>query len=86
MSYRRMRSAVWFSVSRLGFTVVFCAAPAVADDVSWENPTGGDFSNPINWSTGLVPGVRDDVFFDLTSIYTVSFTGDATNARASRCP
>ncbi len=82
MSYSSGRSAVWIRVSRLGLAVMFCAAPAVADDVSWNDPTGGDFSDLSNWSTGLVPGAGDDVFFDLASIYTVSFTGDATNARA----
>ena len=82
MPCRTVRSAFWFGASCLGFAVAFCAVPAVADDVWWDDPLGGDFSDPSNWSTGAVPGVGDTVFFDLTSIYTVSFTGDATNAGA----
>ncbi len=32
-----------------------------ATDV-WINPAGGDWNDPANWSTGVVPGLADDAF------------------------
>ena len=35
--------------------------------VSWINPNGGDWSNPANWDSGVVPGVGDNVVIDVTN-------------------
>lgn len=64
---------------------------AALDDIGWDinpldvwtNVTGGTFSSASNWSTGVSPGERDSVRFDLAGSYTVSFTQDASLQRVS---
>ena len=44
-----------------------------AADVNWINPTGGDFTDGMNWSGGNSPGLADDAVFNLGSAgYTVN--------------
>ena len=33
----------------------------------WKNPNGGDWSNPNNWDSGVVPGPTDNVLIDITN-------------------
>ena len=42
-----------------------CASNAMADEILWIAPTGGSFSDPMNWAGGQTPGTFDDVVFDL---------------------
>jgi hypothetical protein len=43
-------------------------------NVNWNNSSGGSFTNPTNWTSGVVPGVNDKAVFNLSSsgysIYT----------------
>jgi hypothetical protein len=39
---------------------------------NWINPTGGDFNDPANWSSGFVPGTTDIAIIDLPGTYTVT--------------
>src|SRR5436305_3794094 len=58
---------------------------ARAADVSWNNPSGGSFQAPANWSTHSVPTAGDNAIFDLASAnpYAVSFSGDAQSSMLS---
>ncbi|MBV9468920.1 MAG: hypothetical protein JOZ57_06705, partial [Abitibacteriaceae bacterium] len=47
---------------------------AQAATVSWNNPAGGDFDEPKNWSTGAVPGNADVVAITLPGTYDVKLT------------
>jgi hypothetical protein len=46
--------------------------------VQWINPLGGDWNNPSNWSTGVLPGPNDDVLIDVPGGVTIThLNGDA---------
>ena len=48
--------------------------------VQWNNPSGGDFSTPGNWTGSQVPGTLDEALFTLAGqSYTVDFSTDVTN-------
>ncbi len=51
---------------------------AVADDVRWINPSGGNFGEPANWDAGRVPGSGDHAIIELEGTYTVNLDADAT--------
>lgn len=51
--------------------------PAHAATVSWIGASG-DWNDPTNWSTSLVPGPTDDVLITKDGTYTVTFNADAT--------
>ncbi|MFK8015830.1 MAG: Ig-like domain-containing protein [Gammaproteobacteria bacterium] len=38
--------------------------------VEWISPTGGDWNDPSNWSTGQIPGPTDDVFIATSGVVT----------------
>jgi hypothetical protein len=59
--------AVVFS---LGFC---CVKSVVADQVFWNEPTGGAFDDPNSWLPMFVPGINDDPIFNVPDTYTVSF-------------
>ncbi|MGA2230388.1 MAG: right-handed parallel beta-helix repeat-containing protein, partial [Tepidisphaeraceae bacterium] len=46
------------------------ASPAVSltKTINWISATGGDWSNPANWSTDTVPGPGDDAVIDVPNI------------------
>lgn len=46
--------------------------------IIWVNTSGGNWSNPANWSPPLVPGPRDNVWIARGSGYTVTLDTDAT--------
>lgn len=71
----RHRSLVTAAVLAVSSTVT-------ADDAIWINADGGLFSDQLNWAAGMVPGVDDAAYFDLVSLYTVTFTADVTNSFA----
>src|SRR5690349_21647269 len=70
---------------------ITCSVPAVAladsFDVTWLNPTSGNFSDPANWSDGRVPiNSSTDSYtahFDppggASGTFTVSFDADVAN-------
>lgn len=43
--------------------------------VSWKAGVSGSFIDPTKWSTGVVPGLADDVFLTASGRYTVDLTG-----------
>ncbi|MGH1362739.1 MAG: YCF48-related protein [Calditrichia bacterium] len=45
---------------------------AFAQDVYWNNPAGGNWSNANNWDTGVVPTTEDNVHITTVGTYTVS--------------
>jgi YVTN family beta-propeller protein len=52
-------------------STTFDVAPP-ASSVSWINPAGGDWSNPANWSGGVVPALGDTALVTLSGTYTVT--------------
>ena len=55
----------------VGFTAVFQLPFAAA--TIWSDPTGGDWTDPANWSSG-VPGSTTDATIGVAGSYTVSLT------------
>lgn len=73
MFSRRTRIALIASVAA---TSLFDCAAALAADVPWTNPAGGDWNVGANWSGGSVPSASDTAVFDAQSgPYTVTVTG-----------
>ena len=73
-----------FLMQRLGSPVVsalflsFCLGTATsAEEIAWQNLSGGLFSDTANWLPEQVPGTDDVAVFDLASgsPYLVDFTG-----------
>jgi len=61
-----------------------CAVnPASAVDHYWTNTAGGVFTDASNWDPATVPGAADNVLFTNTATYTVTWTGNQTNANAN---
>ena len=54
----------------------------VAGQIGWQNGTGS-FSDPSHWAGGSVPSLADTCLFPDNGSYTVSFTGNVTNDKAS---
>ncbi len=48
---------------------------------AWINTAGGSWSNPANWSKGLVPTATDTVFIRQSGTYTVTVDQSVTLAR-----
>lgn len=59
--------------------------PASADAAIflWQNPLGGSFQDPSNWNFPSVPGLLDEVVFNLNAplAYTVTFAEPALSRR-----
>lgn len=49
-----------------------------AATISWINPAGGNWSNPVNWDAGTVPGSGDNAQIILGGSYTVSLDTNIT--------
>ncbi len=62
-----------------GCMVAFFAAQA--ENITWTNAAGGDFSNPLNWSPNQVPGTADRAVFNIETPepYTVTWSCPITN-------
>lgn len=48
----------------------------------WTNPSGGAYSNPLNWSPNGVPVGTDSVVFTNSSTYTLTIDAPATSSAA----
>jgi len=55
---------------------------AAAGTSAWSNPAGGNWSNPANWSGGVVPGPTDIAVITLPGTYTVTFDVQRQPSRA----
>ena len=53
---------------------------ALSSGVAWNNPAGGNWSVPANWSPVRVPGKADTVFITLSGTYTVTLDVNDTVA------
>ncbi|HEY3280284.1 MAG TPA: hypothetical protein VGJ83_07205 [Gemmatimonadales bacterium] len=53
-------------------SAAFDVAPP-ASVVFWANASGGNWSNPANWSGGAVPALGDTAVINLSGTYTVTF-------------
>ncbi len=64
---------------------VLCAgavhAAGAGTVISWASPSTGAFQNPLSWSAEAVPQAMDRALFSVGGVYTVMFTGNATNER-----
>ncbi len=60
--------------------VALVAANTHAATISWNNPAGGSWAVPANWSSAQVPTSADDVLITLPGNYTVSFTASLSAA------
>ncbi|MBD3402850.1 T9SS type A sorting domain-containing protein [candidate division GN15 bacterium] len=56
------------------------AAAAQADQISWTNAGGGNWSTGTNWSSGTAPGAGDTAQIILDGTYTVTLDIDPTVA------
>ncbi|HEY7685960.1 MAG TPA: hypothetical protein VH833_07650 [Gemmatimonadales bacterium] len=63
------------SVGSTTFDVLSAAA-----GIAWNNPAGGNWSVPGNWSPARVPGKTDTVFINLPGTYTVTLDVNDTVA------
>jgi hypothetical protein len=48
------------------------ALPLRAADITWSNPSGGDWTNAANWNPNQVPGAADKAVLALGATVTVS--------------
>jgi T5SS/PEP-CTERM-associated repeat protein/autotransporter-associated beta strand protein len=55
------------------------AAPASAQTFDWNNPNGGSFATPGNWTPAGPPGANAVARFNVPSTFTVTFPGSVTN-------
>jgi hypothetical protein len=58
------------------FAVAFGTSGVEAAGIYWNNPAGGLWSDPLNWTPSAVPGPADDVSITLKGQYSVTI--DAT--------
>ena len=71
---------VWPSTfDDLGQNVFYNQCGELSDVVEWNNPFGGNFGFWGNWFPLLVPTADDDLYFNLTSSYVVTFSENSTN-------
>jgi len=63
--------------------LLFICTPSWSATVSWSDITGGNYNDPLNWSTSTLPSSTDDALFALaqSTAYTVNLTADATSFR-----
>lgn len=47
--------------------------PSVFTTIRWIAPQGGSWHDPLNWDLGRLPGLTDDVEFDVPGSYVVTF-------------
>jgi len=72
----RRRANIVLAIA-LALAIAVAAAPtARANTTHWNNPSGGTFSDPVNWTSG-VPGGSDTAAFDAinTNTFSVGFPG-----------
>lgn len=54
-------------------TLLCCAPPLSAGVITWINPAGGNWNDPVNWSTNDVPDAAgDDAVIGVAGTYTVT--------------
>ena len=72
------KTSVLLTVAALA---ILSATTAGADDVSWINELGGNFSDGANWDTGSAPGSGDHAIITLDGTYTVALDTSPTVQR-----
>jgi hypothetical protein len=55
----------------------------VPSAVRWVNPHGGDWDNPANWSTGVVPGAGDSILINPNTDPTITHSSGQADAISS---
>ena len=74
-----MRTAIGLLLRTLFIlALISLSVPAYSAHVSWMNPSGGNWNNGANWSTGTVPVAGDIVHIDYTGTYAVVLDMNAT--------
>jgi hypothetical protein len=56
------------------------AGNCFAASISWINPSGGNWNDSANWSTGTVPSATDDVSISMDGTYSVNLNNSITAA------
>ncbi|MBN1911816.1 MAG: hypothetical protein JW818_18895 [Pirellulales bacterium] len=62
--------------------VLLASGDALAALYSWNDISGGSFNDPMNWNPNGLPGVVDNVFFDLDNDYEIEFGQNEASYRA----
>jgi hypothetical protein len=67
---------------RLSFclSLILCVQTVRSDTITWINTSGGNWSNPNNWSPSQVPGPTDQAVISEAGNYSVSLDVNATVA------
>jgi len=73
---------MWFrTVLCAGVTLAAVGLIARGDLADWQQPAGGIFQVPQNWTPGGVPGSQDIARFNIGGAYTVTLAGNRANQR-----
>ncbi|MHB8788943.1 MAG: RHS repeat-associated core domain-containing protein [Desulfobulbaceae bacterium] len=64
----------------LAIILASSAGNCFAASVSWINPSGGNWNDSANWSTGTVPSTNDDVAISMDGTYSVTLSSSISVA------
>lgn len=73
----RLRKLRVFGLAAM-LSATFLGQSAIAQDVSWKNGSGGEFSIGGNWDSGAMPTSAENAMFLLNATYGVKLTSNAT--------
>ncbi len=73
--------AAWVSATGLTSATSQTFDITQAPTAFWTNPSGGNWSDGANWSTGVAPGASDTASITLDGTYTVTLDESRTGVR-----